>query len=325
MKKVILSVLGLIVLLVGAYLVTLFFFPQTFLAGYQHTQHYLAGYEQQTTEVDGYTWHYLDTNPGANAKPLILMVHGFGGDKDNWTLLAQALRERMPAYRLIAVDLPGFGDNTRDAALAFDIPSQTQRLKAFVNHLGLPAMHVVGNSMGGHIAAYYTAQYPADIKTVSLLANAGVRMPVKSELQLSLEQGKNPLLVQDKADFSRLMQYVFVTPPEIPEPIQAYFAEKAVESREYNMNVFNQLIAGDGQLEPVLPAIQQPVLIIWGDTDRVLDKSMIDVMTPLLQNEVVLVLENTGHIPQAERPETVAKAIQQFIQAATQSNTAAEN
>lgn len=313
MKKILLAILMIVVAVVATYVITLFFFPKTFVVGYQSLQYYLADYERQTVTVEGYEWHYLDTHPGADGKPVMLMVHGFGADKDNWTLLAQELRDVLPAYRLIAVDLPGFGENTRDEKLRFDIVSQTLRLKGFVDALDLPALHLVGNSMGGFIAATYTANYPDEVKTLALLANAGVDMPVKSQFALGIDQNKNALLVKDQADFQRLMAFLFVNPPTIPKPIQAYFAELAVASQDYNNNVFWQMVMGGGNLEPILPTIQQPTLIVWGDTDRVLDKSMVQVMRPLLPNERVVILKDTGHLPQVERPVEVAAELQEFL------------
>lgn len=330
MKKILLSLLAIVLLLIVAFFVVMNFFPATFVEGYRMVEHSKAGYQPiKTITVNGYTWHYLDTldeeGQDANAskdQEVILMVHGIGGDKDNWTLLAPQLKQRLPNYRLIAVDLPGFGDNARDRALAYNIPKQAERLHGFMQALGLPPVHLAGNSMGGHIAGYLTAEHPDAVKTLILLNNAGVEMPVKSQMVLALEQaianpelaGKHPLFVDDAEDYDRLLKFVFVEPPPIPGPIKTYFAEKAAESATFNKWVFMQIVDPNTRLEPKLPSIQEPVLIIWGDTDRVLDKSMVKVMEPLLTNETVLILKNTGHLPMAERPEQVADAMHEFIQ-----------
>lgn len=318
-KRLVIGVFALLALLFITYLVILFAFPQTFLAGYRGVMHAQADYSQHTVTVDGYVWHYLDTDPGANNKPLIVMVHGIGGDKDNWTLLAQQLRRQLTTYRLIAMDLPGFGDSVRDQTLAYDIASQTQRLHGFAQALDLPKFHLIGNSMGGHIAGYYATEYSDQVRTLTLINNGGVDMPVKSELRLAFEEGReNPLFVKDVADYDRLMAFLFVTPPHIPEPIKAHFAQIAIDSKAFNDWVFLQIINPAHRLEPRLPSWQKPTLVIWGDTDRVLDKSMVTVMEPLLAQKQVIVLEETGHLPMLERPAVVAEHLAGFLKQAYQ-------
>ena len=69
-------------------------------------------------------------------------------------------------------------------------------------------------------------------------------------------------------------------------------------------------------LEPELPKIQAPTLIIWGAEDRVLHVSSIDVMQPLLRKPHVVILPDTGHAPMIERPELTAHHYRAFLQTA---------
>ena len=87
---------------------------------------------QKSVAVDGRNWPYLEG--GDPAKPLLLLVHGFAGDKDNWSMIAPYLTRD---YHIIAPDLPGFGENERNPDLAYDLQAQTARLKAFADTLGL--------------------------------------------------------------------------------------------------------------------------------------------------------------------------------------------
>ncbi|MDD9893418.1 MAG: alpha/beta hydrolase, partial [Gammaproteobacteria bacterium] len=93
-----------------------------------------------------------------------------------------------------------------------------------------------------------------------------------------------------------------------------YFAQKALDNAEFNSYIFKQYKADRAaSLEPLLPAIRQPTLILWGDGDDVLDKSRIDVMTPLLKNETVVIMPETGHVPMAERPAETASHYLAFL------------
>ncbi len=73
----------------------------------------------------------------------MVLVHGFGGDKDNFTLLARHIPDR---YRPVVLDLPGFGESARHPADSYDVRTQAARLREFVDTIGLPRFHLAGNS-----------------------------------------------------------------------------------------------------------------------------------------------------------------------------------
>ena len=87
-----------------------------------------AGLTEKVVSVDGHDVVYLD---GGSGDPLILL-HGFGANKDNWTRIAPLLS---PHFRLIIPDLPGFGDSTRDPKAHYDTDSLVARLKYFIDDL----------------------------------------------------------------------------------------------------------------------------------------------------------------------------------------------
>ncbi|MCY1464797.1 pimelyl-[acyl-carrier protein] methyl ester esterase [compost metagenome] len=79
--------------------------------------------------------------------------------------------------------------------------------------------------------------------------------------------------------------------------------------------MFRQLRERYIPLEPELPRIEAPTLLLWGDRDRVLDPSSIEVMKPLLKRPSVVIMENCGHAPMLERPEETAQHYQAFLDA----------
>src|SRR5690606_39235182 len=137
-----------------------------------------------------------------------------GANRDNWLRFA---RRFSTDYRVVALDLPGFGESSKPDA-SYDVASQVERLRAFVQALQLERPHLIGNSMGGHIAALYAARYPTEVRSLALLDNAGVTSPRQSEMFAMLERGEpNPLVVRKAEDFDTLMDFVFVSPPPLPE------------------------------------------------------------------------------------------------------------
>lgn len=243
---------------------------------------------------------------------IILLIHGFGGDKDNWTRMAPYLKSK---FQLIAPDLPGFGESDRLPEERYSISDQVARVREFKEALGIKKFHLVGNSMGGSIAATYALKFPDDLLSLILIDSAGVTSPTKSELTLELEKGNNPLLVNNAKDFDRLMDFNFHKKPYIPDTIKQYFAERAVSNREFNEKIFRDIRGEIGNLEQNLSKIKTPTLILWGDKDRVIHPDSAIVFNKGIPNSKLIIFKDCGHIPQLERPEDTGKAISEFIKA----------
>ena len=268
-----------------------------------------SGLELKAAVVDGETWPYLEG--GSPDAPVLLLLHGFGGDKDNWTRFSRTLVEE---YRVIAPDLPGFGDSARHASWDYSLLAQRDRLARFVAALDLNPMHIGGNSMGGHLAAIYTHAYPEQVLSLALLNNGGIESPEPSEMFLAVGRGENPLVLNSPNDFDRLLSFASHKKPFIPWPAKDVLGRKTFEHAAFNRYVFEAL--RDERyvpLEPLLGDIEQPVLIIWGEFDRVLDVSSIDVMEPLLPQAIVIVMPDTGHLPMLERPAETAAHYLEFL------------
>ena len=136
----------------------------------------------------------------------LVLLHGFGADKDNWNMLAAF----MPGYHIVIPDLPGFGDSTVIMSAKYDVNTQVERLDVFFSSLGLKKFYLAGNSMGGNISGIYAANHPDKIKGLILLNNSGVIPPRPGEIWKGIEKGDNPLIVADAAGYSRLLKGIFV-------------------------------------------------------------------------------------------------------------------
>jgi pimeloyl-ACP methyl ester carboxylesterase len=304
MKKLILGIVLVLACAAGA----LYFSPTLLIASVQLAERQLAGLSARTATVDGLTIHYYEG--GSADGDTLVMIHGFGANRDNWLRLARHFTER---YRVIALDLPGFGESSKPDA-SYDVASQTERLHAFVTALNIEKPHLIGNSMGGHIAALYAARHPDQVSSIALLDNAGITSPRMSEMFQMIERGQpNPLVVRKAEDFGTLMDFIFVNPPPLPDSLKRHFAAQSMANQAHYDMIFAQLREQYVPLEPELPKIQVPVLVLWGDRDRVLDVSSIEVMKPLLQKPTVVVMKDCGHAPMIERPEETAQHYQAFL------------
>lgn len=307
MRKLLLGLTLVLAAIAG----TLYLSPSALLATAQFAERQLAGLTPKQVQVGDFNIHYYEGGPQDGET--ILMIHGFGADKDNWLRFSRSLTDR---YHVIAVDLPGFGESSKPDA-SYDVGTQTERLAAFAKQLGIHKLHLIGNSMGGHIAALYAARYPEQVLSVALLDNAGISAPQKSEMFQRLERGEpNPLLVSQPEDFERMMSFLFVEQPALPESLKQHFALRSIANHELNQKIFSQLRERYIPLEPELPKIQAPTLLLWGDQDRALDVSSIEVMKPLLKQPTVVIMKDCGHVPMIERPEETATHYQAFLDSA---------
>ncbi len=268
-----------------------------------------SGLSYKTVVIENETWHYLEGGP--KDAEVILMVHGFGGNKDNWTRFAKHLTGK---YRVISPDLPGFGYSAQHPDWDYSMSPQCSRLHDFVAGLDLQRFHIVGNSMGGYLAAIYCHEYPDQVRSLSLFNNAGINAPNESDLQRAVARGENPLIADSKADYDELLDFVAYKKIFLPWPVRGVFARGAIGQAKLHRSIFASIQSGlSSGLESVLVDIEAPVLILWGEYDRVLDVSSVDVMRPLLPEAMVVIMKDTGHLPMIERPADTAAHFLEFV------------
>ena len=119
------------------------------------------------TEVDGTPVSYLEGGDGE----VVVLLHGFAANKDHWTRVSKYLT---PHLRVIAPDLPGFGDSGLVEGGDYSVAAQAARLHEFVRELGLTRFHLGGSSTGGNVAGAYAARYPETVKTLWLVDPSGL-------------------------------------------------------------------------------------------------------------------------------------------------------
>jgi abhydrolase domain-containing protein 6 len=305
MKKRLAVGLGLLVLvLVGIY----FIWPETLFNLTVKAGRHFAGLAKKEIQVDDHKIVYLEGGKGQT----ILLIHGFAANKDTWILLAKYLTND---YHVVIPDIPGFGESSQIQNESYAAENQLKRIERFTEALKLERFHVVGNSMGGMFAAIYGAKYPRKVLTLALLAPSGVGSPNPSELAILLQKGTNPLLTGNTEDLDRLIKLSFAEPPFIPSQFKKVLAADAVAHRDFNKKIWDDMVGNltketsssrENFLIPYLPQIQVPVLIIWGDADKILDVGGVSVLEKNLKNYKTVIMKDTGHAPMLEKPQETA-------------------
>jgi len=297
-QTLLLILLTLITILMMVYWLS----PETLVHLAAQAERSRAGLRRHERRAGNFNWAYLDS--GGSGEPLVLL-HGFGADKDNWNRLARQLRGR---FRIIAPDLPGYGESDAPLDARYRVQDQAERLHAFLAALGVTRAHLAGNSMGGYIAALYAATYPANTASLWLINNAGAFSATSSELLKTLESGsENPLIPATLEQFRSLLKMVMSKPPYFPGAVLDVLGRRALAARELRLKQFVDIIEHSPHLEDVLAGLQTPSHILWGDEDRLIHVDCVAVQCRLLPQASHTILRGIGHVPMLEAPVDTAR------------------
>ncbi|MFV5191187.1 alpha/beta fold hydrolase, partial [Acinetobacter courvalinii] len=197
-----------------------------------------AGLQSKTLKVGDITWSYSEG--GQAGKPIIILIHGLAGSRDNWNRVARALTAN---YHVIIPDLPASGETLVPKDFDYSVPNVTEKLRRFVEAANLtgPA-HIAGHSLGGSIAMLYAGQYPFETKSLFLIDAAGVYKAATTPYLKDPNQVKN-MIVSKKGDFNFLMQQAMFTPPFIPKEIAQAQEKMMIGQVEQTQKMVDQVIA----------------------------------------------------------------------------------
>ena len=259
-----------------------------------------SGLERKQIDLaDGQHWVYLE---GGRGEPLLLL-HGFGADKDNFTRVARFLT---PHYRVIVPDLIGFGESAHPANADYAPSAQAERVRALAQALGITTVHIGGSSMGGQIAMTYAASHPTEVKSLWLLDPAGVWSAPASELQRVMrESGRNPLMARSEDEFAAVVSFVMTDPPFMPRPMLNVMAQKRMRNFDLETRIFRQVTSDS--IETRIAGLNTKALIVWGEKDRAINVATADILHKLLPNSQVIILRGVGHLPMLELPRKSAE------------------
>ena len=293
----VLGALGLTALAAGAYF--LLAAPERAVRAALDYERRLAGLERREIELPGgIKYVYLE---GGKGEPLLLL-HGFGANKDNFTRVAKYLT---PHYRVIVPDHIGFGESAHPAQADYSPRAQAERLRALARKLGVAKLHLGGNSMGGQIALTYAALYPQEVQSLWVLNAAGVWSAPPSEMRKRIAAtGQNPMLVKNEEEFAQLLTLVTAKPLYIPRAFLDVVAQERIRNYDLEQRIFKQV--AEDSVEKLIRGLAIPALVVWGAQDRILHPGTAGVLQMLLTRSEVIMMPGIGHLPMLEAPEKCA-------------------
>ena len=268
-----------------------------------------AGLRARVASTEVGDIHYLEGGRGET----VLLVHGIYARKEHWVEVARALTKD---YRVIAVDLPGFGDNALRADDDYLLDQQQANLLTVMQALDLKAVHVGANSMGAYVAALLAEEHPELIASLAFIGSPlGVPTPTPSDMDKARDLGITPLVVQTTEDFAERNEWLSPNIPYIPGPILRTWSEDEVDRADHNARIWEVVHRKSG-LPTVLdlaPSLEMPTLIIWCQEDRVFHISSAALLDQNLPTSHLTKLDECGHVPMLDKPAAVASEHLEFL------------
>ena len=265
---------------------------------------------QVDTVVAGVRWRSREQ--GGAGVPVVY-VHGMLSSSTTWKKVLPSASGGRPA---VAVDLPGFGFSERPWPYDYTVGGQAQALLAYLDRRGFDRVALVGNSLGGAVCLVVAAARPQRVAALVLVGSASpvsripwnfqlLRVPVVGELEMELFVRPMMLFALRYRLFARADRVTDETvddwwlPIRVPGTRRAALAAVRSSARGF---------------EDLLGRIRVPTLVLWGKEDRILPQEEGLRLSSEIRSARLVVLPDTGHLPQEETPEEFSHAVRQFLE-----------
>ncbi|HYD69100.1 acetoin dehydrogenase dihydrolipoyllysine-residue acetyltransferase subunit [Azospirillum sp.] len=279
---------------------------------------FVAGYAVPAAEGEdggadsGPRYEFAETAAGAlryakrgEGETTVLLVHGFGGDLDNWLFTIDALAEGATVY---ALDLPGHGQSTK-ALPDPSLPGLSGTVLAFMDAVGIPAAHLVGHSMGGAVSMRTALDAPERVLSLSLICSAGLGREINQDYIEGFIQAAS------RRELKPVLETLFADPGLVSrQMIDDLLKYKRLDGVDGALRaIASSAFEGGRQIEALDAAVgaaSVPTLVVWGEQDRVIPAAH---ATALGSAERVEVIPNAGHMVQMEAAGKVNALLKEHI------------
>ena len=263
--------------------------------------------EVQTADVGGRKISYAGAGTEGD---VILLVHGYGGDRNSWLFLQEPLAAR---HRVYALDLPGHGTSAKDVgdgALEVLADAVSGVLDALSISGGAERAHRVGHSMGGAVALTVAARDPRRIASLTLIAPTGFGPEINAAYLRGFADAQTrrelkPVVGQLFADESLVTR-------QLVDDLLAYKRLDGVDEALHALA--DTLLDDDAQRGDSAALVTEigdvlPVTVIWGRGDRIIPAAQAESVAGAIRR----LIDGAGHMPHMERPGEVQAAVEETI------------
>jgi pyruvate dehydrogenase E2 component (dihydrolipoamide acetyltransferase) len=247
----------------------------------------------------------------ADATETIVFLHGLGGSQSTW---ASVLGNFAEDYRIVAVDLPGHGASDRPAPASTDysVPGLAATIGELLEKLELAPAVLIGHSLGGVTALQLALDRPKLVRALALVNSAGLGSEISGELLDRIESAPS----RDEA--RRLLELFFQDRRFVLDRgiDDMHVARSAPGADDAVKAIAASAFTRQGQtlvLTDRLGELEIPLLVIWGELDRVLPSTHAVAAATAVPTAWLEIMEGVGHVPQVEAAPTFAAIVNRWL------------
>jgi len=256
----------------------------------------------KTIVVFGQSIHYFDLGSG----PVVVLLHGLGSRKDDWLPVLEPMAQK---YRLLVPDQIGFGRSDKPL-LDYSVQTWVDFLNEFLRQLKVEKASLVGESLGGWIAALYVAELGGGAHLIPV-----EKLVLVDAAGLKQEQPIPDLNPSSLAAMRGVMEAVFYDTSWVNEDaLRKIFTDKLAVHDGYTVRSFLANPKRDKErLDERLGSIKASTLVVWGKQDKLLPIASGERYAAGIAGAKMVSFEKCGHVPAVEKTEEFLAAVMPFL------------
>ncbi|MFY0613926.1 MAG: alpha/beta fold hydrolase [Hyphomicrobiaceae bacterium] len=242
---------------------------------------------------------------------LLVLMHGIGGNRTNWTEQVEAFSEH---FHTVSWDARGYGDSD-DYEGPLDFGDFARDLKSLLDHFGAEKAHLCGLSMGGRIAQDFYLQFPERVKSLTLVATfAGFRSFSSQERQRFIDLRKKPLVEEGKEpkDIAPIVAKTLIGPAASDDTYQRLVHSMEMLHKESYVKTIEASTMYDKALE--LETVTVPTCLVFGEHDSLTTPETGKAMAERIKGSELHIVPRSGHLINIEEPEIFNRIVLGFLQ-----------
>jgi pimeloyl-ACP methyl ester carboxylesterase len=273
--------------------------------------------------IPGAVAHVVETRSGrtgyiqAGSGPPLILLHGLGTSSETWGPTIQALAER---FTVVAPDLAGHGKSS-GKPLRGSVEPLVQALDDLCEHVGLETAAVVGHSLGGLVAIRFALKHPNRVTHLVLVDAGGIGKEMSWLLQLAAIPMLGKLVFGPSRLWIKHYHDRLIAPPGKVDTnllraihrsrtlhVTADVMRRAIESSSHRLEPVES-----AYLLPRLDEIAAPVLVLWGEQDRLFPVEQLEGVRANCPEVEIHTFADVGHWPYAEVADAFNAKLVEFL------------
>lgn len=261
-------------------------------------------------------WVALDEMPMAiyergtpNGHNTVILLHGYTASKELWLRFARHLDDSL---HVVIPDLAGHGETGYFNGWSYTAAAQAARVNQLMTKRYAQQATLIGNSMGGMIAANFAIMYPEQTQAIVLFNPAGVSPPTPSVTEAMFAQGLSPFEIDSTEAFLKFYTLTMAKPPFAPTFVLRGMALRYMARKQAYVHIAQDFRFNDS-LDNRLHLIDSKTLIVWGDQDQILSPTAAPLWHDGIRDSELVIIKGVGHMPMVEVPETAATLTKSFV------------